>query len=235
MQADPIGYGSGMNMYAYVKGDPINYTDPTGLREICGRQAYSSYSSAGGFEVGYYRVCYDIPESYGGDGGGGFGGGGDGGTEGPQEPVTLAPTPASFLPTRLICAGKARVFGGNPKLIGKQGGLPGVQIAPNSAAIIPRQFTGQPYGGPVMRQIGRSAFGVTAGGQGFVGFTDTVGNLQLGATNSIQAQDIIMSRNPGLLILELVSGRDEGVTNVLLSIPQTQHGCPTGTTQTSAF
>lgn len=31
VQADPIGYGDGMNMYGYVGGDPVNFTDPSGL------------------------------------------------------------------------------------------------------------------------------------------------------------------------------------------------------------
>ncbi|MGX6647263.1 RHS repeat-associated core domain-containing protein [Maricaulaceae bacterium MS644] len=34
MQADPIGHSGGMNLYAYVGGDPVNYGDPWGLSRL---------------------------------------------------------------------------------------------------------------------------------------------------------------------------------------------------------
>ena len=34
LQPDPIGYGSGMNMYDYVAGDPVNFKDPLGLTDV---------------------------------------------------------------------------------------------------------------------------------------------------------------------------------------------------------
>lgn len=231
LQTDPIGYTAGANLYAYVGADPINLLDPLGLDGVHIPGGESECYKKGGIVVVTvgngvdHNECHMLgPISFWG-GGNGAGTGGESGSGGLQSGGSGS---QAGEPKHKICSGRALVYAGNPRHVGRVGGMLR-PIRSGAAAIIPRQWTGTRTAGPMLRIQGAVVGGVTGGGQRFTGLDDTAGNLNLGP----DPQGVLLDRADGALYVELVTGRHEGMTTVTLAIPiDSPLGCPAGTTQT---
>lgn len=127
------------------------------------------------------------------------------------------------------CKGRARVLKGNPNTIGSPGGWSGpsvgdIDVATGTAAAITSQWGGKGTLRPDIGQINGTYNGETL----FSGITDIVGGVS--PIPGMTAANALMTLYPGDLIIELPSGKDLGVINIVITIPASLK-CPSGTTE----
>jgi RHS repeat-associated protein len=219
LQTDPIGYADGPNWYNYVAGDPINLIDLYGLDDIvvtgsCSRGG-AGWHSVNGVCVGpsqFFKPRNTLanPSALG---------------------TSFGDTPEDANDPTITCKGPVQLLAGNKNNVGREG-FPGVKVRNGSAAVVPFQFTGANSQGPLLRAIGKGAFGGVAyhnsdgsvGKEIFVGIDQPVGNRSISREN-------IVARDPGHTVIEIVGGTATDLDALgKITVPDLGQGCPQGMT-----
>lgn len=231
LSEDPLGVEAGPNVYLLSGNDPVNGSDPRGLQN-CPGGFVEPFIDVRGNE-GVTVVCppwsgNPYPRGPSNPGAGRQPSGDPSDISGPSGLPTSSPPkpPQGAQQVQKLCVGRARVLEGNTRLVGRQGGFPGVRVTMGSAAIDPFQFGGsKSHLAPHLSNIK----GYTRGGLLFSGITDVIGNTNIppGYQN---IREYLRARWPNTLLLEIVGSPDLMVVDVSLSIPSSL-SCPSGTAQ----
>jgi hypothetical protein len=141
----------------------------------------------------------------------------------PDDPTCNPVGPSQTSTCRVV----TRVLQGNKATVGRQGGIPGMLVSPNTAAVIPSQFGVR--SGNALRPHAPYISGTVpipyrdAGRVLFTGVSDVIGGSLPGEWQGKGYPNVraaLMAENPGMMIIERVTGEaDLGVMMLDIEVP----------------